>query len=165
MAEQQPGVQQQQQQQVAVAAPIIVNNRQANIFDYGKPTRFSGGPKRASFKDPLDPRNHRYDFGNKRILNQNPNAAIFTSANDSRTIQNRSYGNALSVYDKPTSNELNVKPITTTTEVIKNSSVQTKSKVLNDVFFLNYQKRKENNNIVKQPISLIPQKKKFDKYK
>ena len=88
MAEQQPGVQQQQQQQVAVAAPIIVNNRQAKIFDYGKPTRFSGGPKRASFRDPLDPRNG-YNFGSRRILNQNPNAAIFTSANDSRTIQKR----------------------------------------------------------------------------
>ena len=86
MAEQQPG----DALTNKPPAVLVVNNRQANVFDYGNPTRFSGGPKRPSFRDPLDPRNG-YNFGKRRILNQNPNAAIFTSGNDSRTIQNRSY--------------------------------------------------------------------------
>ena len=140
-----------------LAAPVVINDREVSTLINLDKTRFSGGYKKAIFRDPLDPRNG-YKFGFRGTQNFNPNSQLFSKTHEQKVVQTRSYNNSLGVNNKPTNTQISVKPITEKKQTSNQSSIQTNSKVLNDVFFLNYQKKRSEPN-VKQTIHLIPQKK------
>ena len=139
---------------VDIAPPVIKDDREVNVLQFADRTKFTGGYKKKPFRDPLDPR-HGYKFGFRSAPNSNNiNGKLFNNTHENRTFYSRSYDNSVN----PTSTEINVKQISEKKISYNQSSVQTKSRILNDVFFLNHQRKKANERQFKQHISLIPEK-------